>query len=132
MPEPSPDTQPSESGSEKHLDFEVGKEGRERRITIGDSFEELEQTMELYYPDPEMREIMMQGLLKEAVDRGRLRGMPIRVMTRDDLDLSDEAIVEAFPEMAVGEPAVDLNDKAINKAFFSDEQPGGEGETKHE
>ena len=130
MPEPSPSAQPSESGPEQHLDFEVGNDGKRRRITVGDSFDELEQTLELYYPDPEMRERASRELLKAAVNKGLLRNEYLTVLARDDLDLSDAAIAEAFPG-PVSEPAVDISDQAINQAFFSDKQPEGQGETNN-
>jgi len=75
-------------------DFEVINEGIDREATIGSSWNELNEAMEFYFPNPEIRTQKYLFMLKGIIDAGWLQGKTVTLTPRAEvnLDLSDVRI----------------------------------------
>lgn len=72
---------------------EISDGGQGRRMKIGSSFAELDETIRLYFPDESDRLEFYLELLEGAINQGRLNGYVTNVTPDNpDLDLSDERI----------------------------------------
>lgn len=75
--------------------YEIAGDGRTREIRLGDSWVELLQLLEMYYPDPADRQQQVEQLLAKLVDGGYVADVSMKVAPQSaivNLDLSDARI----------------------------------------
>ena len=77
---------------------EIIDDGKNRRITIGSSWEEFDQEMTFYVSEEDKRTSLYMLILKNMVDGGNMMGAEITFTPDDTFDLTDDAIDKLLKE----------------------------------